>query len=86
MIEEEGTEISLRADEEYNDDQTQYSDPKSLSGLQLMNYVGAFTDAIYQSLPRGFDIAEFNRVRPQLDELLKQFAYKISQDGTEPVY
>jgi Heterokaryon incompatibility protein (HET) len=62
--------------------QTVYSDTESLRDPKLLQYVTAFADELYGSLPHGFDKAEFERVSPVLDELLRTFALKMSCDGS----
>jgi hypothetical protein len=64
--------------------QTVYSDTESLRDPKLLEYVTAFSDELYRSLPAGFDKAEFERVLPLLDELLRTFAFKVSCDGSTP--
>jgi hypothetical protein len=64
--------------------QTVYSDTESLRDPKLLEYVTAFADELYGSLPSGFDKAEFERVLPVLDELLRTFAFKMSCDGSTP--
>jgi hypothetical protein len=66
--------------------QTVYSDTESLREPKLLEYVTAFADELYGSLPPGFDKAEFERVLPLFDELLQTFAFKVSCDGNTPEY
>ncbi len=74
----------LESQTEYAEDETQtvYSDTESLRDPKLLEYVTAFADELYASLPHGFDKAEFERVSPVLDELLRTFAFKMSCDGS----
>jgi hypothetical protein len=66
--------------------QTVYSDTESLREPKLLEYVTAFADELYGSLPPGFYKAEFERVLPVFDELLRTFAFKVSCDGSTPEY
>lgn len=62
--------------------QTIYSDTESLRDPELLEYVTAFADELYGSLPSGFDKAEFERVLPVLDGLLRTFAFNMGYDGS----
>jgi hypothetical protein len=64
--------------------QTVYSDTESLRDPKLLEYVTAFADELYGSLPSGFNKTELERVLPVLDELLRTFVFKISCDGSTP--
>ena len=72
------------AESALHETQTEYSDTESLRDPKLLEYVTAFADELYGSLPSGFDKAEFERVLPGFDELLQTFAFKVSCDGSTP--
>jgi hypothetical protein len=76
------SQAESQAESTHCETQTVYSDTESLSDPKLVEYVTAFADELYRSLPSGFDKAKFERVLPVLDELLRTFAFKVSCDGS----
>ncbi|KAK7936030.1 hypothetical protein PG985_001525 [Apiospora marii] len=68
---------------EHDELRTVYSDTDSLRDPVILDYVSAFADELFQSLPSGFDAAEFQRVSAEFDELLRAFSFIVGADGNK---